>query len=403
MPRCDLAARLLGGTVMAASDEAFGEKENLLNPEPVHFVPGSFSARGEIVDGWETRRRRDPGVDWALVRLGAPGIIRSIDVDTTSFTGNHPVGCRIEACGVEGYPGPQDLTHADWHEIVPDSPLTADKSNLFGVDGDTRFTHVRVTIWPDGGVGRLRIYGDPVPDPRDFDIGAQDLASQQCGGQVIDNSDGFYSPARALNRPDMARSMGEGWETRRSRGREPDWVIIKLAARAHVHGLVVDTAYFRYNASAAVSLDGADHDLTDGTASDPISWSWKELLSQTTLQPDTRHTFWLTDLNPASHLPPVTHVRLQAQPDGGLSRVRVIATPDSEGRWVLAQTWWNSLPASQLAQILTGAGISVTMANELIARRPLLDRNNSRHADDDAGIEPATSIIIDRLLLGVAG
>ncbi|MDT5107130.1 MAG: allantoicase, partial [Mycobacterium sp.] len=109
------------------------------------------------------------------------------------------------------------------------------------------------------------------------------------------------------------------------------------------------------------------------------------------------------DLDPASYLPPVTHVRLQAQPDGGLSRVRVIATPDSEGRWVLAQTWWNSLPASQLAQILTGAAISATVANELIARRPLLDRNDSRQADDDAGIEPATSIIIGRLLLGVAG
>ncbi|HEV7422442.1 MAG TPA: allantoicase [Mycobacterium sp.] len=404
MPMCDLAARLLGGTVMAASDEAFGEKENLLNPEPVQFVPGSFGARGEIVDGWETRRRREPGVDWVSVRLGAPGIIRSIDVDTTSFTGNHPVGCKIEACGVEGYPGPEDLTHADWHEIVPDSPLTADTSNLLSVDSDTRFTHVRLTIWPDGGVGRLRIYGQPVPDPRDFDIGAQDLASQQCGGQVIDSSDGFYSPARALNRPDMARSMGEGWETRRSRGREPDWVIIKLAARAHVHGLVVDTAYFRYNASAAVSLDGADHHLTDGTAaSDPTSWSWKELLPQTTLQPDTRHTYWLTDLNPASYLPPVTHVRLQALPDGGLSRVRVIATPDSEGRWVLAQTWWNSLPASHLTQIVTGAGISVTVANELIARRPLLDNNDLRQADDFAGIEPATSTIIGRLLLGVAG
>jgi allantoicase len=181
-------------------------------------------------------------------------------------------------------------------------------------------------------------------------------------------------------------------------------VIIKLAARAHVHGLVVDTAYFRYNASAAVSLDGADHHLTDGTAaSDPTSWSWKELLPQTTLQPDTRHTYWLTDLNPASYLPPVTHVRLQALPDGGLSRVRVIATPDSEGRWVLAQTWWNSLPASHLTQIVTGAGISVTVANELIARRPLLDNNDLRQADDFAGIEPATSTIIGRLLLGVAG
>jgi allantoicase len=391
----DLAARLLGGSVMAASDEAFGEKENLLNPGPVHFTPGTFGARGEIVDGWETRRRRNPGVDWALVRLGIPGIIRSIDVDTTSFTGNQPVGCKVEACGVEGYPGPDDLSDADWHEIVPESALTPDRSNTFNVSSATRFTHVRLTIWPDGGVGRLRIYGDAVPDPRHFDIGAQDLASQRYGGLVIDSSDGFYSPAHVLNRPDEARSMGEGWETRRSRGREPDWVIIRLATRAHVHGVVVDTAYFRYNASAVVSMQGAD-DRAYGAITDPKSLSWKEVLPPSRLQPDTRHTFWLVD--PASP-PPVTHVRLEALPDGGMSRLRVIATPDAEGRWSLGEAWWNSLPASHLWQILTEAGLSTSMAETLALRRPL-DRNGMSSLNATGNEQDSSAVIVRRLLFG---
>lgn len=86
----DLASRLVGGSVIAASDESFGEKENLLVPGAADFTPGSYGHKGEIVDGWETRRRRTPGHDWALVRLGTPGVIDSIDVDTSFFTGNYP-------------------------------------------------------------------------------------------------------------------------------------------------------------------------------------------------------------------------------------------------------------------------------------------------------------------------
>jgi allantoicase len=394
----ELAARMLGGTVMAASDEAFGEKENLLNPGPVDFTPGSFGARGEIVDGWETRRRRHPGVDWALVRLGLPGVIRAIDVDTTSFTGNHPVGCKVEACGVEGYPSPEELAAADWQQLVPPSDVAPDRSNLFTVTSSTRFTHVRLTIWPDGGVGRLRIHGHAVPDPRYLDIGPQDLASQLFGGLVIDSSDGFYSPAQALNRPDEARSMGEGWETRRSRGRDPDWVVIRLAARAHVHGVVVDTAYFRYNASAAVSLQGADHDSTYDAVTDPIMLDWKELLPLSRLQPDTRHTFFLTDPG-ACPPPPVTHIRLEALPDGGLSRLRVIATPDARGRRELGEAWWNSLPASHLMQILVEGGVAAPIAEELTHGRPL--HGNALPATNGVGGEMDSSVtIVRRLLLG---
>ncbi|BBY84371.1 allantoicase [Mycolicibacterium tokaiense] len=380
----DLAARLLGGTVMAASDEAFGEKENLLNPEPVNFVPGSFGPRGEIVDGWETRRRRTEGDDWALIRLGTPGLIRSIDVDTTSFTGNHPVGCRVEACGVEGYPGPGDLLDADWQRIVDDSPLASDQSNVFAVHNDTRFTHVRLTVWPDGGVGRLRIHGEPVTDPRDLDLGTVDLASPHYGAAITDSSDGFYSPARSLNRPDMARTMGDGWETRRNRDRGPDWVLFQLATRARVHALVIDTAYFRYNASAAVIVESSDHHQDS---------EWVELLARTDLQPDTRHVFRFTDAG--AELPVATHLRLHALPDGGLSRVRVVGSATRDGRWQVAHRWWNTLPESQAVAVLRAAGVEVAAAAHLAAARPVLDP-----ADLDG--DPAAGEVLHRILTGSA-
>lgn len=401
----DLAARVLGGTVMAASDEAFGEKENLLNPGPVDFVPGRFGPRGEIVDGWETRRRRQPGDDWALVRLGVPGIIHAIDVDTTSFTGNHPVGCRVEACGVEGYPSPEELADADWVQIVTDTELAGDQSNLMRVDNKLRFTHVRLTMWPDGGVGRLRVFGKTVPDPRDYDFGARDLASTWHGGLVQGSSDGFYSSAHSLNRPDEARSMGEGWETRRQRGTGPDWVLIRLAARAHVQAVVMDTRYFRYNASAECSLLGLDLDSLDGDATIADRSAWRELLPRTRLQPDTPHTF---RLDTAGTCGPVTHVRLEAFPDGGLSRLRVLATPDPVGRRALGIAWWNTLPAAQFSEILTAAGVPKPQVAALLRRRPLpaddavpLTGVPGSAADPD-GLDETSAAVVNELLCGGA-
>ena len=371
----DLASRWLGGSVVAASDESFGEKESLLNPAPAAFEPGHYGNRGEIVDGWETRRRREGGHDWAIIRLGAPGVITSVDIDTSFFTGNFPQAASIEACGCEGYPSPEELagTGITWEQIVPVSKLTGDSHNVFTVTSTRRFTHVRLSAYPDGGIARLRVLGQVVPDPRELDRLTIDLAGQGHGGIVARSSDDFYTSASQLNRPDRARTMGEGWETQRRRGPGHDYVLFRLAFAGVVRRIVVDTAHFKYNASAAVALYGCARDPCPPEDSP----AWLPLLSRTRLQPDTRHMF------PAETAQPVSAVRLDAFPDGGLSRVRLLGSITAEARRAAGYRWFNSLPAPQAIDCLATAGIPVTLATEIAGQRPLL-------ANQPAGLHTGT-------------
>lgn len=365
-PATDLASRWLGGSVIAASDESFGEKENLLNPAPAAFEPGHYGPRGEIVDGWETRRRRDPGHDWALIRLGAPGIITEVDVDTSFFTGNFPESVSLDACGCEGYPSPDELAGAGWEPIVPRRELTGDSHNHFQVTSTRRFTHLRLAAYPDGGVARLRVLGHVIPDPRRLEDLTIDLASQRYGGAIVATSDDFYTSASHLIRPDQARTMGEGWETRRRRDDGHDHVMIRLAFPGMIRRIVVDTAHFKYNASAEIALHGSaeDHSTQGPPETSPC---WTPLLARTRLQPDTRHEF------PSPHDDPVATVRLDAYPDGGLSRVRLIGQLTPQARRAAGYRWFNSLPAPQAIQGLTGAGIDPDRAADLAARRPVTE------------------------------
>jgi allantoicase len=359
----DLASRWVGGTVVAASDESFGEKEHLLDPWPCDWRPGRFGPRGELVDGWETRRRRTgPGEDWAIVRLGTPGVITAVDVDTTSFTGNHPATCRIEATAREGYPDERELRGPDtrWETLVETTAVGGNAHHLLPVSDDRRWTHVRLVAAPDGGVARLRIHGHALPDPRLVDGISVDLASWSTGGVVVTSSNDFYSSAQVVNRPDRARHMGEGWETQRRRSGDRDWLIIRLGYVGTVAQIVVDTSFYRYNASASVALHGSM------TADE-----WTELLSPTALQPDTIHHFL-----PAPTAP-VGFVKVEAFPDGGLSRVRVIGHVDPGARAQAGRRWWDALPEPHAAEILAALGLptgdkpSVSEAPERL--RSLLD------------------------------
>lgn len=361
--QANLAARSLGASVTAANDESFGEKENLVLDAAADFRPGSYGHKGEIVDGWETRRRREPGGDWALVRLGSPGIISAVDVDTSFFTGNFPPTCSVEACGVEGYPSPQDLERLEvaWEEVVPLAELRGDSHNVFPVDNPTRFTHVRLNIHPDGGVARLRVLGRVSPDPRDFDGLTVDLASRALGGLVEQSSDDFYSSAGVLNLPSPALNMGGGWETQRRRGPGNDWAIMRLAAPALIRMVELDTSYYKYNASKEFALQACQSSATP--ASD--SSAWVELVPRTSLQPDTRHRF------PISDAPEATYVRLDVFPDGGISRLRLFGGVPDDGRRRLGIDWLNTLPKQQaLAVCTTRYGLPPQVAERAIALRP---------------------------------
>ncbi|MFH8405006.1 allantoicase [Streptomyces sp. NPDC018019] len=332
----DLADRRLGAGVIAANDEFFAERENLLTPGPAVFDPERFGHKGKIMDGWETRRRRgadgahpfptDDEHDWALIRLAAPGVIRGVIVDTAHFRGNYPQQITVEATALPGSPSPEDLLApgVKWEEIVPRTPVRGHAANGFAVTVERRFTHLRLKQHPDGGIARLRVHGEVVPDPAWLDVlGTIDLASVLHGGAVEDASDRFYSSPTQIIRPDLSRKMDDGWENRRRRVRGTnDWVRFRLAAQGEIRAVEIDTAYLKGNAAGWAALHGCDARTAD-PADDA---SWFEILPQTRLQPDTPHRFALP--RPVT----ATHVRLDVFPDGGVARMRLHGDLTDEGR-----------------------------------------------------------------------
>jgi allantoicase len=333
----DLASRAVGGSVIAANDESFAARQNLITPAAPVFQPHSFAHAGQIYDGWETRRRREPGEDWALIRLGLPGVVHAITVDTAFFVGNYPPEVSVHACSAEGYPPPAELAGATWHELVARTEVRGDAAQTFRVEHPHRFTHVRLTIHPDGGVARLRVHGRVVPDPRLLDPGSLgtgpcDLASIELGATILACSNMFYSTPANLLLPGPARHMGEGWETSRRRDDGNDWVHIGLAGRGTVRLAEFDTTWFLGNAPGRAALSGRDGPT--GT--------WTSLLEPIPLRPDTRHRI------PLPPGPPVTEVRMDAYPDGGMARLRLLGALTEDGADALRLRWLNTLPADHL-------------------------------------------------------
>jgi allantoicase len=312
----DLASVRFGGSVVAANDEFFAPRDRLILPEPAIWIDDRYTERGKWMDGWETRRRRDTGLDWCIVRLGAPGVVRGVDVDTSYFKGNFPESCAIDLSAVTGYPAAAELTDVDWIEALRREPLKGDSHNLFPIDGAPRATHLRLRIFPDGGVARLRVYGEVVADWSTLARrGEVDLAAAEHGGRVVGCSDMFFGSRHNLIMPGDARTMGEGWETRRRRGGGHDWTVIRLAAGGVIQRAEIDTRHFKGNAPGACSLD-ACRVFGDVPGDDE---PWRELMPRTALLPDTRHVFE-GDL---ARIDGVTHVRLNIYPDGGVARLRL--------------------------------------------------------------------------------
>ncbi|MEP7180418.1 MAG: allantoicase [Pseudonocardiales bacterium] len=327
----DLAGVVLGGSVVFANDESFAAAHNLIAPGAAVHDPADFSYRGKVYDGWETRRRRTPGEDFAIVRLAAPGIVRAVEVDTAHFTGNYPPFASVEATTLLGYPTPDELLAAEWTTLVDKSSLEGDRANLLPVTAPDRLvTHVRLTIHPDGGVARLRAFGELIADPRLLG-GRVDLASVLHGGRVEACSNLFYSSPANVLAPGRARVMSDGWETSRRRDDGNDWLTIRLAAPGVLHDVVIDTSRFVANAPGWARLSDAE--------------TGAELLPRTRLLPDTEHRYRITSLAI------VRVVRLDIYPDGGLSRLRLNGTVPEDQHQQLAQRWLDLLPPDQAAAV----------------------------------------------------
>jgi allantoicase len=231
----DLASERLGGAVLVASDDFFAPKENLLRASAPIFIADKYTDNGKWMDGWESRRRRTPGFDWCIIRLGLPGIVRGVLVDTSFFRGNHPEHCALDGATISGLPTQEELTSdaIQWIPLLPQMPLKGDSQNPFPINYAERVTHLRFKIFPDGGVARLRVYGEVMPDWEQLKrAGGQiDLAAAENGALILSSSDKFFGHHQNLIMPGRAANMSDGWETKRRRGPGHDWVIIKLGRR----------------------------------------------------------------------------------------------------------------------------------------------------------------------------
>jgi len=309
----DLAAASLGGEALLCSDDFFAEMGNLLKGEPAIFLPDEYTERGKWMDGWESRRKRTPGHDWCLIKLGVEGRISGVDIDTAFFLGNHPPFASLDACHAPGASAEQLRDEVEWTNILDQIALQRGSQNLATVSSESTWTHVRLNIFPAGGVARLRVYGEPAPASESERV---DLAALGRGGCALACSDMFFSPMNNLLLPQRAENMGQGWETRRSRPPGKDWVIVRLGEPGLLDVVEIDTNHFRGNypdrcAVDAIYWPGAPpHALTRSN-------DWTEIIGSTKLH---AHEQQMLDVAQAG---PWTHVRLRIEPDGGVSRMRV--------------------------------------------------------------------------------
>jgi allantoicase len=293
--------------------------ERMLKDEAAVFIDDKYDDHGKWMDGWESRRKRIPGNDWCIVKLAKPGVIHGVEIDTTHFTGNYPPAASIDVCRSEDHEPGSD---AGWIELVSQSVLDGDSEHQYGVNNPGIFTHVRVNIYPDGGIARLRVYAEPRVDWEKVQTGERvDIAAALNGGVALACNNEHYGSIRYLLNPGRGVNMGDGWETRRRREPGNDWVVIALARPGCVREIKIDTAHYKGNYPDSCSISGAHLDLLDLASVESESEKWQELLPREKLQADHIHVFEDNIID----IGEVTHIRVNIYPDGGLSRVRVMA------------------------------------------------------------------------------
>ncbi|MCH7897750.1 MAG: allantoicase [Proteobacteria bacterium] len=301
----------LGSRVTFASDEFFAAKERLIDPSEPKFIDDKYDDHGKWMDGWESRRRRTPGHDSCIIRLGVAGVIRGLDIDTSFFTGNFPPQASIDVCTSD-----EDVPEEGWSELLAKTDLSGDTHQFIAIQNENSWTHLRLNIFPDGGIARLRVYGEVKPEPSDEE-GMLDLIALRHGGRALACSDEHYGSMHNLNLPGRGINMGDGWETARRRGPGNDWVILMLGQAGTIERVEVDTAHFKGNYPDRVSLEVANFANNEDARND--SDQWRTLLPESKLSMDQQH-FFESELKATGT---ITHARVAIFPDGGISRLRL--------------------------------------------------------------------------------
>jgi allantoicase len=349
----DLISEAAGGRVVDFNDEFFAPAANLIRVEAPVWREGEYTDRGKWMDGWETRRRREPGHDWCILALGIPGQIERVTIDTSHFTGNYPEQFSLWACGV----GADDrLGEDEWSELLPKTALQGDSVAVFDVQAPRRVTHVRLNIHPDGGVARLRLEGRPIPSmDRVCPEGLTDLVSSIVGGEALEASDRHYSDPANLLRPTESAGMWDGWETRRRRGPGHDWVRFRLGLPGVVERCVLDTTHFKGNAPGWVSLELSD----DGDG-------WVEVIDRAPVYADSVNDLALDAPSRASY------ARLSIHPDGGAARFRLLGRADQASAGAVRLDYLNSLFDAEARRFFRTACAATGWVARMVDERPFI-------------------------------
>lgn len=324
----NLASARLGAEAVYASDDFFAPKERLLQDSDPVFIEGKYDEHGKWMDGWESRRKREEGSDYCIVKLGISGRIRQLNIDTRHFTGNYPPAAAVLACYCDGDPTQQE----EWIELTGTRALTGNSEHRMDVSDDRIFNYVKLVIYPDGGVARLRVYGDPeIHWDSNSSANLIDLLAVERGGRAVACNDEHFGTMRNLILPGKGLNMGDGWETRRRREPGNDWVILALGHVGEVESVLVDTAYFKGNFPHSCSIQVANIAADVPESSLPAqSLYWQELLPKQLLTADSEHVF----KEELCKVGAITHIKLNIYPDGGISRIRLFGRPvrNKEGR-----------------------------------------------------------------------
>eukprot|EP00747_Dinoflagellata_sp_TGD_P184362 gnl/TRDRNA2_/TRDRNA2_39910_c0_seq1.p1 gnl/TRDRNA2_/TRDRNA2_39910_c0~~gnl/TRDRNA2_/TRDRNA2_39910_c0_seq1.p1 ORF type:complete len:402 (+),score=70.06 gnl/TRDRNA2_/TRDRNA2_39910_c0_seq1:58-1206(+) len=358
----DLASESLGSHIDFATDEWFAAAQCLIQPDEPVWKEGEFTEFGKWMDGWESRRRRTEGHDWCILTLGKPGKVRGVLLDTAFFTGNQvPHLSIMGTCLQHGDVMPAELHTAKrmgtcatvdqikraedacgkhrWFTVLSEKPLKPGyeetRYHYFPVECGELVTHLRINYFPDGGVARLRVFGE-ISCPASLDRG--DFAAMVNGGVALTWSNEHYGVPNNLLLPNKSPNMGNGWETARNPQRPKilkkgadgqiqfvgaDWATMKLANRCVLEKALFDTAHFKGNYPESAMLEGCDR--PDILKLDVLEQAkrigevvWKPLFPRTKMQADCEREFPLP-----ANTGPVTHVRVTILPDGGLARLRL--------------------------------------------------------------------------------